>query len=580
MEDKVHLAAPEQTSEEERVITVETNMPVAKADEAKWFKDGDEIDLTDSDKYERKVKDGKAMLVIKDVSKGDTAKYECRSGDKESTHKVKVTEDEASIVHERKDATLITDIPLDDVSEMKWFKDGNEIDLDETDKYNIKVEDGRAVLEIQGVDTDDEGSYTCIVGDKESTSKLLIPQDEKEKTIRDKKDHVTLETNVPFDDISDVTWLKDGIEVDLTDIDKFEVKDQSGKVALVIKDIGKDDEGKYSCQVKDEEVSIEMHISEEGPQKVPVPKVVEKKDYEEVTLETNLPIEDIGDAVWLKDGVEIDITDSDKYVVKADNEKAILVIKNVGPDDEALYTCKAGDKKVHSNLVLSEADTIGKVKIERQKRQEAILETDLPVSDVSEITWLKDGSVIDTTDTDKYDVRVDDGKAVLVVKDIDAEDEAKYICKVRDKEASTMLIMPQEDIKTDVTEQTRVILESDIPIDDVHDVTWFKDGKEIDRTDVDKYLVKEGGGKAVLVITDVQEDDEAKYTCQVGDKESSTKLVVPKGIEIAKYQSYCIPMSHVHLCMNDVHLHIHPYTFNSRKNCIPIFCQESIGHTL
>ena len=60
--------------------------------------------------------------------------------------------------------------------------------------------------------------------------------------------------------------------------------------------------------------------------------------------------------------------------------------------------------------------------------------------------------------------------------------------------------------------------------DEVTDVKWFRDGKEIEEGE--KYAFKRDGRRRSLVIKEAALDDKAKYECFLPEDKVSTKLFV------------------------------------------------------
>ena len=60
--------------------------------------------------------------------------------------------------------------------------------------------------------------------------------------------------------------------------------------------------------------------------------------------------------------------------------------------------------------------------------------------------------------------------------------------------------------------------------DDVTDVKWLRDGKEIEEGD--KFVFKKDGRRRSLLIKDTGLEDKAKYECLLPDDKASTKLFV------------------------------------------------------
>lgn len=54
----------------------------------------------------------------------------------------------------------------------KWLK--NEDEIESSDKYNIHAQGKKHSLTIHDVTLDDEGEYTCVIGDTESIGYLFV----------------------------------------------------------------------------------------------------------------------------------------------------------------------------------------------------------------------------------------------------------------------------------------------------------------------------------------------------------------------------------------------------------------------
>ncbi|XP_077997811.1 obscurin-like [Glandiceps talaboti] len=534
-----------------KMLTLNTDIPVSDVKDSTWLKDHIELDVTDTDKYNATIKDGKAALVIRDVDKDDQAEYTCQVGEMEASTELKITKEPEEILQKHKPEIrsekiimLNTDIPASDVEDTTWFKDGIELDLTDTDKYDVTVKDGKASLVIKDVDKDDQAKYTCQVGSVEASTKLRLPEEPEEilliqKPERRGKKTVSLTTDIPITDVKDTTWFKDGIELDVTDTDKYDVTVKDGKASLIIKDVDKDDQAQYTCQVGSVEASSELILPEEPGETLPRQRP-RRRSKKTVTLSTDIPVSDVKDTTWFKNGIELDLTDTDKYDVTVKDGKASLIIKDVDKDDQAKYTCQVGSVEAGTELKLPEEpeEILLRQRPERRGKKTVTLSTDISVSDVKDTIWFKDGIELDLTDIDKYDVTVKDGKASLVIKDVDKDDQAKYTCQVGSVEASTELKLPEEElieqtvvssVQQELYTKQTVSIESSVPVKKVEDTKWFRNGVEIDISKSDKYETVLEDGKATLLITDFTHDDEAVYTCKIGDSKTSTRIYYDEG---------------------------------------------------
>lgn len=147
------------------------------------------------------------------------------------------------------------------------------------------------------------------------------------------------------------------------------------------------------------------------------------------------------------------ITANDKFEVLRDGEHYTLVVKGVGVNDEGEYTCKASNAKGEAtwsaNLYLNEAskrpDTQSKTNeiapnFLRKIKDSTVSEGSVARFDCfvdglpfPKVTWYKNNSSIDMTDTSKYQIESDAavGKVSLSILDsVKQTDEAEYLVKL------------------------------------------------------------------------------------------------------------------------------------------------------
>jgi hypothetical protein len=64
--------------------------------------------------------------------------------------------------------------------------------------------------------------------------------------------------------LDELVWMKNGVELNLGDKDKYEVKAIGDQYSLIIKDLKLDDDAEYSVQVKGTNVVSKAKLTVEG----------------------------------------------------------------------------------------------------------------------------------------------------------------------------------------------------------------------------------------------------------------------------------------------------------------------------
>ncbi|XP_077869717.1 muscle M-line assembly protein unc-89-like [Saccoglossus kowalevskii] len=271
---------------------------------------------------------------------------------------------------------------------VKWFKDDKELNINIATNYKAMIEDGKPVLVINYLDGKDESTYSCQVGNKKSVGSFVI-EEHKDDEVRpfpslddQQQKQVILHTDIPSDDVSNITWFKDDKEIDVTNSDKYIITTSQGHVALVLKDMEENKLSTYSCKVGNE-----------------------------VTQVVTMPTDEESQPQRLRSIVADGVTMTEK------------------PQDK--------DQSTLGSLFPPFITIKGKEKLISQTMREIKIESSCASDEIDSIIWFKNGSRIDLSDKEKYDVVDKSGQVVLVIKDVNLNDEGQYTCFVNDREVST-----------------------------------------------------------------------------------------------------------------------------------------------
>nr|XP_006823016.1 PREDICTED: titin-like [Saccoglossus kowalevskii] len=573
-------------------LTCEVTKPNVKVN---WYKDDEQISPYDHH-YKIKTDGRRHSLVIDDVKLKDEAKYTAKLGDIETAAELVVEEIVEDIVEEPVICSAVASLqqptqleeakielakPIEDkevdeftesvsfscqltrpTNDVTWLKDDQPID--ESDKYKIVKEDTSHTLIVSDVTTEDEGIYTFKAGDVKTDAELLVELTKFGEQLKDIQcsefEPVTLECEVT-NKLASVTWLKDQEEV--KESPRVKISTDGTKHMLTILETIPEDEAEYTCKVGAVTTSCELLVDTTTFTSTLADKDV--SEFEKSTFECEVSNEK-ANVTWLKDGQPIE--EGPKYTITVDGKKRTLLVHDITPDDDAEYTCVVGDHKTTCGLFVEATKFSSPLKSTDAIEFESVtLECEVS-HDKGQVTWFKNGKEIEPSD--KYRIEVDGQTRRLIISDLTCEDVAEYTCVIGTEKTSTTLNVKATGFSSqlkdvDATEFEATVLECELS----HEkgvITWLKDGKPIEEGP--KYTFIVDGKKRALKIEDVSPDDDAEYTCVVGDEKTTagvfvedtsftTKLNDSDALEFESVTLECVvshERAHVVWLVNDVEL--------------------------
>ncbi|XP_019399214.1 PREDICTED: obscurin [Crocodylus porosus] len=489
--------------------------------------------LKPRDKYKMKQEGPFAELVIQDLELMDTGNYTCVCGDQKTSATLTVNalptlftkelkNEEAT---EGKSATLRCELNKA-TAKVEWKK-GHKA-LRPTDKYKMRQEGAVAELIIQDLELTDAGNYICVCGDKQTMASVTVhalPAFFKEGLKnREATEGATATLHCELSKAAVPVEWKKGHKT-LKPSDKYRLRQEGATAELTIRDLHVEDTGDYTCVCGDQKTSAVLTVHA-----LPVLFTKELRNEEATesgtaTLRCELskatPVE------WMKDQKVLKA--SDKYKMRQKDVTAELTIHDLEEHDSGHYTCICGNQKTTASLTVHALPPRFKEELKNLEATEngtATLRCELS-KPAAPVEWKKGDQVLRSNE--KFTITQDGAVAKLVIHDLDLTDAGNYTCMYGDQQtraALTVNALPAhfkvEMKKEEATEGGTATLHCELT--KAAAVEWKKKHKVLKPGD--KYIMRQEGATAELVICDLEVKDSGDYTCVCGDKKTTATLTV------------------------------------------------------
>ncbi|NXD37078.1 TITIN protein, partial [Copsychus sechellarum] len=494
--------------------------------EGQWLQNGRPLATTDQFRAES---DGvKRRLVIPATKMEDMGEYSYEIASSKTSAKLKVEAVKIKktlknlTVTESQEAVFSVELTHPDVKGALWIKNG--VELESSDKYEITVKGTVHTLRIKHCVVTDESVYSFKLGKIGANARLHV---ETVKIIKKPKDVTALENAVVSFELSvshdtvPVRWFHKNIE--LKQSDKYKMISQRKVHKLMLHNISPDDAGEYTALVGQIECKAKLFVESihitKTMKNIEIPET-KTASFECEVSHFNVP------AVWLKNGVEIEMSEKFKIVVQGKLHQ--LNIMNTSSEDSAEYTFVCGNDRVSATLTVKPILITSMLKdINAEEKDTITFEVTVNYEGIS-YKWLKNG--VEIKSTDKCQIRTKKLTHSLSIRNVHFGDAAEYTF-VAGKAASSATLYVEarhiefrkhiKDIK--VVEKKRAIFECEVSEPDIQ-VQWMKDGQELqigDRMKIqrEKYVHR-------LIIASTKMSDAGQYTVVAGGNTSSANLIV------------------------------------------------------
>ncbi|CAI5439881.1 unnamed protein product [Caenorhabditis angaria] len=554
--------------EEQATLSLDVTVIGTPAPKVEWFKDDHPVVIDGRHVFTKQDNSGHHSLVINNARIGDVGVYTCKAtneaGEAKTTANMAVQDEiEAPLfvvglkpidVEQGKPAELEVRVEGKPEPEVKWFKEGVQVLIDDNHIIQKKEENGKYVLVIKDTNHSDLGKYSCQASNKagkdETIGEIRIPKYSFEKqnveevkplfieplkeTFANQGDTVVLECRVNRESHPTVNFFKNGVKIDAS---RVEVR-EDGLIRLKIEKADQEDVGAYRCEAVNVAGSadtlaelkiryaskVEEHVTVENTEELLLEETVigetattgdgdhRKGAPEFVELLRSCTVAEKSQAVlkcrvsgeprpkikWTREGKEVEMSTRIRAEHK-DDGTLTLTIDNVTHNDAGEYRC-------HAENEFGSAWTEG------------------PIIVTLEGAAKIDGEAPDFIQPVRPAVVQVDGTQRLVIDKAITSDQDEYRCSASNeygdvwsdvtltvKETAPAFVQELKALEVKETETAK--FECKIS-GSAADVKWFKDGAEIS---TDSRIHKESNvdGTQTLVIEKSQTSDQGNYRVEV-----------------------------------------------------------------
>ncbi|OCT63665.1 hypothetical protein XELAEV_18044764mg [Xenopus laevis] len=491
-----------------------------------WLREGKPIRFSDSIRSE--AISNKRQLIIPISKLDDVAEYTYQVATSKTSAKLKVEPVKIKktlknqTVTETQVAIFTVELTHPDVKGAQWIKNG--VELVSNDKYEITVEGPVHTLKVKNCAVVDESVYSFKLGKIGANARLHV---ETVKIIKKAKDVTALEnTSATFEisvshDTVPVKWYFNNVE--LKPSDKHGIVSERKVHKLTLQNVTPADAGEYTAVVGQLESKAKLfvetlHITK-TMKNIEVPETKTASFQCEVS-HFNVP------SVWLKNGVEIEMSEKFKIVVQGKLHQ--LIIMNTSSEDSAEYTFVCGNDKVSATLTVKPILITSMLKnINAEEKDTITFEVTVNYEGIS-YKWLKNG--VEIKSTDRCQIKAKQQSHSLTIRNVHFGDAAEYSYVAGSAVSKATLYVEArhiefrkhiKDIK--VLEKKRATFECEISEPDLM-VQWMKDGQELQITD--RVKIQQERYVHRLVIPMVRMSDSGQYSVVAGGNMSTANLFV------------------------------------------------------
>lgn len=347
--------------QENEVTHLEVEISSDNADVV-WIRDTQPLSENEDIQF---VKEGKIRkMIIKKTTIHNEGEYTCRLGEQECSAELTVIELPPKIVTPLENLTVAKGEKANFEIELtkgdalvRWFHGKRELVL--SDNVQLTIDGKRQKLKILRSDTEDAGSYSCIVGKDTCTARLTVEEPAvefivplPEVTLGTKTKDVEFVVKLSQPDV-DVTWTKKGKPI--TPSSKYSIDVEGTVRKFVIHNADDNDIDEYICQADNVKSTSILKLEDiKTPPKIIIDdadRVYKVREGEDVTFNVKLSGTPAPDVEWSTSGTVVKPSARTKPTF--DEKSASLTIKKVSDEDVGEYIIKVKNPSGEADAFLT-----------------------------------------------------------------------------------------------------------------------------------------------------------------------------------------------------------------------------------
>ncbi|XP_041056563.1 obscurin-like protein 1 isoform X2 [Carcharodon carcharias] len=415
--------------------------------------------------------------------------------------------------------------------QVRWCKDGEE--LIPSDRLTIQSLGQVRKLIVQSAQPSDSGQYACDAADdvivfsvkvSESPVRIVNGTDDTKMEYLT-SDRIALTCELSHSN-AEVKWYKDGLEVEGSG--NVTMESHGVHRSLIIQKAGTEDSGEYVCDAGDDSIFYDITVKE-PPVKIvnSSPPVLSVLTGGKITLLCELSRPE-AEVRWYKDGVEVKNV---RAKMEVDRGCRRLTVCSATMEDQGMYVCDAFDDSAKFEVTVSEPP----VKIVNSSSPvlsvltggEVVLMCELSRSE-AEVRWYKDGVEVKN---ERAKMEVDREHRRLTVCSATMEDQGTYVCDAVDDSAKFEVTVSEPPVKVinsspsvlSVLTGGEIVLSCELSRPEV-EVTWYKDGVEVERSK--RSIMEVDRDCRRLTVRSATMEDRGTYWCDAVDDLAKFEVTV------------------------------------------------------
>ncbi|KAK2840469.1 hypothetical protein Q5P01_014209 [Channa striata] len=513
--------------------------------ECQWFKNG--IQLEKSDRiYWYWPEDNVCELVIRDVTVEDSASIMVKAmnvAGESSSHAFLLVQAKAAVIFTQnledasaneKDTMVTFECETSEpFVKVKWLK--NNMEIFSGDKYRMHSDRKVHFLSVLMIEMMDDSEYTCVVAEDENvrTSARLHVEGAALELIKHLENIEVPETyNGEFEvelsrEDAEGSWFFRDQEISPSS--KHVMSSRRGRHTLSVKDVRKEDQGKYTfvCGDLRTSASLKMKLRPVTLMQPLTDLTVCEGDIAQ--LEVRFSQENV-EGTWMKNGQAISA--SDRVHIVIDKQVHKLLVENISREDAASYSfvVPAQDISTSGKLSVQTIDIVIPLKdVSSIEGTKAVLEAKISAQDISSVKWYHNNKLL--MPSNRMQMVTKGAKQRLVFTRTYASDEGHYKLVVGKVDTSCNLTVEEVHIVKHMenkvcSESQNVTFSVEVSHPSIDPVWTFR---KQELKPGPKYKMETKGKTHSLTVIDTMKDEEGEYMFHAGEKTSSAQLTVSGG---------------------------------------------------